>query len=106
MSTLSNVTPQRGGLSLLYARLTSCVSSKKNTFGVSVRYVLELKLVLKLLANLFKIDNSKNFQFFYFNYCSVCYIICKSSIRSFSQSDGQFEKNQCCRYRQYNCVIR
>ena len=43
MSTLSNVTPKRGGFSLLYARLTSCVSSKKNTFGVSVRYVLELK---------------------------------------------------------------
>ena len=41
MSTLSNVTPQIGGFSLLYARLTSCVSSKKNTFGVSVRYVLE-----------------------------------------------------------------
>ena len=51
MSTLSNVTPQRGGFSLLYARLTSCVSSKKNTFGVSVRYVLELKNIYFINAD-------------------------------------------------------
>ena len=51
MSTLSNVTPQIGGFSLLYARLTSCVSSKKNTFGVSVRYVLELKNIYLVNAD-------------------------------------------------------
>lgn len=51
MSTLSNVTPQRGGLSLLYARLTSCVSSKKNTFGVSVRYVLKFKIICSANAD-------------------------------------------------------
>ena len=51
MSTLSNVIPQRGGFSLLYARLTSCVSSKKNTFGVSVRYVLKFKIICSANAD-------------------------------------------------------
>ena len=51
MSTLSNVTLQIGGFSLLYARLTSCVSSKKNTSGVSVRYVLKFKIICSANAD-------------------------------------------------------
>ena len=53
MSTLSNVTPQRGGFSLLYARLTSCVSSKKNTFGGVGKVCARIKMVKNILVNLF-----------------------------------------------------